>query len=83
MQRLRFKAPEHFETAINHCVSRVVDRRREMGDEEKEYIASPFIRVPATGLRPPLGKCTCVAERYCLSLYALRRCLWFSLVIIL
>ena len=41
MRRPRFKAPEHFESAIYHCVSRVVDRRKVLGPQEKEH----FVRL--------------------------------------
>ena len=37
MRRPRFKAPDHFDFGIYHCVSRVVDRRKILGPEEKEH----------------------------------------------
>ena len=41
MRRPRLKAPEHFASAIYHCVSRVVDRRKVLQEEEKEH----FVRL--------------------------------------
>lgn len=38
MRRPRLKCPEHVEHAIYHCVSRVVDRRKVLGREEKEQL---------------------------------------------
>ena len=41
MRRPRLKAPEHFESAIYHCVSRVVNREHVLGEMEKEQ----FVRL--------------------------------------
>ncbi len=44
MRRPRFKAPDHFDFGIYHCVSRVVDRRWVMGPEEREQFVK-FMRL--------------------------------------
>ena len=44
MRRPRLKAPDHFATAIYHCVSRVVDRQIVLHDAEKEQFVR-FMRM--------------------------------------
>src|SRR6185295_11953821 len=41
MRRPRMKAPEYFERAVYHCVSRVVDRQYVLQEEEREH----FVRL--------------------------------------
>jgi hypothetical protein len=41
MARRRLKAPDHVDRVIYHCMSRVVERRRLFGEEEKDH----FVRL--------------------------------------
>ena len=54
MRRPRLTAPEHVDHALYHCLSRVVDRRKVLGEAEKEQFVR-LMRLYEKLYRVPFG----------------------------